>query len=69
MLFKTACIYLAVPASSAASERVFSTAGNIVTKLRNRLGTERVDTLTFLHGCHGVEWKMGETRKLSLIHI
>lgn len=40
--------WLAVPASSAASERLFSTAGLTVTKLRNRLGADRVSTLVFL---------------------
>ncbi|CAN0280258.1 unnamed protein product, partial [Ectocarpus fasciculatus] len=40
VLFKIACVYLAVPASSGSSERVFSTAGNIVTKKRNRLCPE-----------------------------
>ena len=59
-LYKTACIYLAVPASSGSSERVFSTAGNVVTKKRNRLGEEAVHNLVFLHGCHGVGWKMGD---------
>jgi hypothetical protein len=40
--------WLAVPASSAASERLFSSAGLTVTKKRTRLGTERVATLVFL---------------------
>lgn len=40
--------WLAVPASSAASERMFSAAGLTVTKDRSRLGTERVGTLVFL---------------------
>lgn len=34
--YKAACIDLAVPSSSGSSERVFSAAGNIVTKNRNR---------------------------------
>jgi hypothetical protein len=40
--------WLAVPASSAASERLFSVAGLTVTKLRNRLSAKRVSTLVFL---------------------
>ena len=37
--------YLAIPATSAASERVFSNGGDIITKKRNRLAP---DTLRFL---------------------
>ncbi len=40
--------YLAIPASSASSERVFSTASDIVTKKRNRLLASRVHELVFL---------------------
>ncbi|CAM9600520.1 unnamed protein product, partial [Sphacelaria rigidula] len=54
VLYKVACIYFAVPALSGSSERVFSAAGNIVTKKRNKLGPEAVHNLVFLHGCHGV---------------
>lgn len=61
VLFKIACVYLAVPASSGSSERVFSTAGNIVTRKRNRLCSEAVNNLVFLHGCHGVGWRMGDS--------
>ena len=39
--------YLAIPASSAASERVFLVAGNVVTKKRNKLGDDTVDALVF----------------------
>ena len=41
--------YLAVPATSTASERVFSSAGNIVRPSRNCLGSEMVSALVFLH--------------------
>ena len=41
--------YLAVQASSAASERIFSVGGLVVTKKRNRLGVERVGDTIFLH--------------------
>lgn len=40
--------WLAVPASSAASERMFSGAGLTVSKKRTLLGSERVSTLVFL---------------------
>lgn len=64
-LYKVACVYLAVPATSAASERVFSDAGNIITKKRNRLLPENANNLIFLHGCHPVGWKLGEGLKPS----
>ena len=44
-----ACNYLAIPATSAASERVFSTAGNIVTKNRNRLAPSSIEQLISLN--------------------
>lgn len=40
---------LAVPATSVPSERIFSSAGLIVTKLRNRLSSEVVDQIIFLN--------------------
>jgi len=47
-LAKHAKKYLCISATSVASERVFSTAGNIVTARRNSLMPENVDMLTFL---------------------
>jgi len=41
---------LAIPATSAPSERVWSAAGNIVTKKRASLSDSTVETLVFLHG-------------------
>ena len=41
--------YLSIPATSTPSERVFSTSGIVVDKLRAALTAENVDTLTFLH--------------------
>jgi hAT family C-terminal dimerisation region len=54
--------WLAVPASSAASERVFSSAGLTVSSKRTSLGTERVATLVFLKAA----WPVLE--KLRLLH-
>lgn len=45
--------YLSVPATSIPSERLFSVAGNIVTKKRASLTSEHVDILTFLH-CNAI---------------
>lgn len=41
--------FLCVPVTSIPSERLFSAAGNIVTKTRASLSAEHVDMLTFLH--------------------
>ena len=40
-----------IVATSVESERVFSTVGNIVTKVRSRLNDDTVDALCFLK-CH-----------------
>ncbi len=45
---KLAKKYLCIPATSAPSERAFSTSGNIVTCQRSALKPERVDQLVFL---------------------
>jgi hypothetical protein len=41
--------YQSVPATSAESERLFSTAGYIVNDLRKRLLSKNVEMLLFLH--------------------
>nr|AAC37217.1 transposase [Musca domestica] len=48
-LSKLALSLLSIPASSAASERTFSLAGNIITEKRNRIGQQTVDSLLFLN--------------------
>lgn len=49
ILAKLAKKYLAVPATSTSSERVFSSAGNIVRPSRSCLSSEMVSALVFLH--------------------
>jgi hypothetical protein len=41
--------YPCIQASSVACERVFSAAGSVVTKKRNRLCSNFVETLLFVH--------------------
>lgn len=54
-LYKFAQKILAIPASSAASERVFSAAGNIITEKRNRIGPKTVNNLLFLNSVYKYE--------------
>lgn len=57
---RVAAMYLAIPASSASSERVFSSADSVVTNnKRNLLGDDIVDALVFLFGAHGLAWSTG----------
>ena len=49
MLARLANKFFSAPATSAESERLFSTAGLIVTNLRKKLLPTNVDTLLFLH--------------------
>ena len=42
-------MWLAIPATSAPSKRVFSLAGRIVTKERNRLSAEKVSRIMFVN--------------------
>ncbi|CAM9964293.1 unnamed protein product, partial [Sphacelaria rigidula] len=48
LVAKLARRVLAIPATSAQSERPFSLAGFVVTEKRNRLGAENAATLLFL---------------------
>ena len=48
ILWRLAEMYLAIPASSAPSERAFSMAGNIITVKRCRMSTENLEDVLFL---------------------
>ena len=41
--------YLSIQATEVASERIFSTAGGVLTKLRSQLDPGTVDAIIFLH--------------------
>jgi len=49
LMWNLAEVYLAIPATSAASERAFSIAGNIVTARRSRLNPKVVEDIHLLH--------------------
>lgn len=49
MISKLAKRYLCIPGTSVSAERVFSTAGDIVTAQRSTLNSEHVDQLLFLN--------------------
>ena len=49
LLSKLGKRYFCIPATSVSAERVFSTAGDIVTAQRSTLTAEHVDQLLFLH--------------------
>jgi len=50
ILSRLARKFLAIPATSASSERLFSTAGNILTSKRNSLGDDALSSMIFLRG-------------------
>lgn len=56
---------LALPATQAQSERMFSTAGLIVTPARNLLSSENVELLVYLRNVWGVvdKWRMSARKK------
>ena len=50
---------LAIPTTSAAPERLFSTAGNAITKTRSRLTCDNMEEFVYLHDVcsHVLEWE------------
>lgn len=48
-LAKLARKFLAIPATSVPAERMFSAAGRLITKQRNRLGARKANMLLFLN--------------------
>ncbi len=49
-MYHLAVKYLAIPATSVPSERVFSAAGEVISKKRNRIGDNSARMLIVLHG-------------------
>ncbi len=47
-VYRLACKYLIIPATSAPSERIFSVAGNVITQHRCRLTSEHINQIVFL---------------------
>ena len=58
-LSRVARKYLCIPATSASSERTFSTTGLIITEKRNRLKPDIVSAMVFLHGSWDLVEKYG----------
>lgn len=48
-LYKLACKYLSIPATSVPSERIFSLTGLLTKDRRNRLGSEKLNQIVFLN--------------------
>jgi len=57
-LFKLAMKYLLIPATSVPSERLFSKAGDTISKTRNRLIGSRLSKLLFLHSVDKSLWNL-----------
>lgn len=55
-LCKLAVAYLGIPATETACERVFSSAGNIVSSKRESLTTQHIEELVFLHENRTLYW-------------
>lgn len=55
MLSRVAIGILSIPASSASSERVFSTTGRVLEKRRTQLSSKSVDSIAYLHSKYNAE--------------
>lgn len=55
LLCRVAVGILSIPASSASSERVFSTTGRVLEKRRTQLSNKSVDSIVYLHSKHQAE--------------
>jgi hypothetical protein len=62
-LAKLARVYLCIPATSAPSERLFSSGGNLVSKKRCRLGVERVQDILYIHESQDVVDRIKRARR------
>ena len=56
-VYKIARKFLLVLGTSVSSERLYSTAGNIISEKRSRLSSSRVSTLIFLNSLKNKYWK------------
>nr|CAD7199525.1 unnamed protein product [Timema douglasi] len=57
-LYRQAQLYLLAPATSVPAERLFSEAGDTLTKTRNRLLGKRMERLLFLSDCTEEDWQL-----------
>ena len=48
-VYKLACKYMIIPATSAPSERIFSVAGNVITQRRCRLTSDHINSIVTLY--------------------
>jgi len=69
LLAKVARTYCGLPVSSASSERMFSTAGNVITSGRTLLNTEKAEQLIYIHDNYWLvspfikKWKLKTDRE------
>ena len=56
---------LAIPATSAAPERLLSMAGNAMTKKRSRLTCDNMEELVYLHEVWPQEWETIKKMRLA----
>ena len=59
--------YLAIPAASAASERLYSVAGNTITDKRLRVTDDNAENITFLHSNQQHLWQFAAYRRRAIV--